>query len=219
MATNLFTSESKFLERSRVALTNAESNTEIQPALADYGMGAEKVAEGWQVYNTAKSTWELNQKEDTESELASNSYKAAYSELQSLFKRHRAQSLIFFKKHPDILISLGVKGRFPAKYNDFFDKVKQFYSAIKDNANIQTEVAKIKITPEVVTESLSKYEGLLAERANYDKELGESQDVTKSKNAALLELQDWMEDFDIIAKVALYDKPQLLEVLGIFVRS
>ncbi len=219
MKTNLFTSESKFLERSRVALTNAESNTKIQPALANYGMDTTKIAEGWKVYNTAKSTWELNKKEDTESKLASNSYKAAYSKLQSIFKKHRVQSLIFFKKHPDILISLGIKGKFPTKYNNFFDKVKQFYSAIKNNANIQEEVNKIKITEEIVTESLSKLESLLAERANYDKELGESQDVTKSKNAALLELQEWIEDFDIIAKVALYDTPQLLEVLGIFVRS
>jgi hypothetical protein len=35
----------------------------------------------------------------------------------------------------------------------------------------------------------------------------------------LLELKDWMEDFDSIAKVALYEEPQLLESLGIFVRS
>jgi hypothetical protein len=37
------------------------------------------------------------------------------------------------------------------------------------------------------------------------KEFVESQEATKSKNAAMLKLNNWMEDFDNIAKVALYD--------------
>jgi len=219
MSSNLLTSESKFLERSRIALTNAETHAEIKPALETYGMDAAKIAEGMGVYNNAKEVWERNKTEDAESEIASNSYKASYDKLQVLFKRHRDQTLIFFKKNPDVLSSLGVKGRFPAKYNEFFDKVKMFYSTIQKNATIQTEMDKIKITSAVVTDCLSKLDTLLADRANYDKELGESQDVTKSKNAALLALKEWMDDFDAIAKVALYDQPQLLEVLGIFVRS
>ena len=219
MSTNLFNSEPKFLERSRIALTNAESHSEIKPALTSYGMDTAKVAVGWKIYNNSKTVWEQNKEEDAESKIASNSYKAKYSEFQSLFKRHRDQTLIFFKKQPDILIKLGVSGKFPAKYNEFFDKAKLFYYGIKENKDVQIELNKIKITAKVVSDCIAKHDALLAERANYDKELGESQDATKSKNAALLELKEWMEDFDAIAKVALYDKPQLLEVLGIFVRS
>ncbi|HKM44519.1 MAG TPA: hypothetical protein VJY12_03570 [Dysgonamonadaceae bacterium] len=66
---------------------------------------------------------------------------------------------------------------------------------------------------------LSKFDELLSARANYDKELGESQDATDVKNAAMTQMDEWKEDFDVIANIALYDKPQLLEVLGIFVRN
>jgi len=219
MSTNLFTSESKFLERSRIALTNAESHAEIKPLLSDYGMDSTKIAEGWTIYNNTKNIWELNQKEDSETKIASNAYKQSYETLQSLFKRHRDQTLIFFKKQPDVLIRLGVTGRFPVKYNEFFDKTKQFYQTIQDNSDIQTKLQLIKITPEIVTDCLSKHQDLLLQRADYDKESGESQETTVSKNSSLLELKEWMEDFDAIARIALYDKPQLLEVLGIFVRS
>lgn len=219
MATNLLTSESKVLERTRVALTNAETHEEIKPALADYGMDDAKVTEGKALYASTLSIWELNKQEKGETKIASESYKDLYDAFESLFKRHRNQTQIFFKKKPEILIALGVQGSFPTKYNELFDKAKQFYIGIEGNASIQTEMAKIKITAEVVTECLTKHAALLAERANYDKEFGGSQDATKSKNAAMLELQEWMEDFDAIAKIALYDKPQLLEVLGIFVRS
>lgn len=219
MNTNLFTSESKFIERSRIALTNAEAHEAIKPLLSDYGMDENKIAEGWVVFNKAKSIWEFNKQEDAETKNASNSYKQSYGELQSLFKRHRDQTLIFFKKQPDVLISLGVKGKFPFKYNEFFDKTKQFYQTIQNNPEIQSKMQLIKITPEIITGCLLKHQNLLSQRANYDKEYGESQEITKSKNTTLLELKDWMEDFDAIAKIALYDKPQLLEVLGIFIRS
>jgi len=60
MSTNLVTSESKFLERARTALTNAVSYEEIKTALADFGMDETKVAEGNAVYNNTKSVWKLN---------------------------------------------------------------------------------------------------------------------------------------------------------------
>jgi hypothetical protein len=219
MSTPIIRNESKFLERSRTALTNAQTHSEISPALSSFGMDAEQISVGTQIYNSAKEEWEVNKKEDTESELAKNSYKAVYNDLESLFKRHRDFVLIFFKKNPDVLVKLGVKGRFPSSYNTFFDKVKVFYSTIQSDSAIQSELNKIKITPEIATDCLSKLDALFLERSNYVKELGESQDTTKSKNAALIELKDWMDDFDATAKVALYDKPQLLEILGIFVRS
>lgn len=219
MSLNLEESESKFLERVRTALTNAASHAEIKAALANFGMDDAKVAVGTTLYTTTQSIWELNKKEDAESTVASNSYKAKFNELDAIFKRHRHFTLTFFKKQPDVLVTLGVKGRFPATYNDFFDKVKQFYSGIKNNPAIQAKMDIIKITSSVVDANLAILTELLAERSNYDKELSESQDTTKSKNAALMELKEWIEDFDAIAKIALYDNPQLLESLGIFVRS
>ena len=216
---SLFSSESKFMERSRVALTNGGKHAKIKPALAEYGMDDAEISEGWKLHKQAEAALELNAKEGKESKIASMSYRKAYDALQPLFKRHRDHTLIFFRKKPELLIQLGVQGRFPIRYTDFFDKTKQFYKGIKDNKDLQTEVLKIKITLKVVNDCLAKHKILLEERAKYDKELGESQDSTVSKNIALLELKEWMDDFDDAAKVALYDTPQLLEVLGIFVRS
>ena len=216
---NLFTSESKFIERSRVALTNAEEHKKIKSALAEYDYNKAKIAEGWQFYNEGAAALKLVKDEKNESKIASLSYRKAYDALLPLYKRHRDLSLIYFKKNPEILIRLGVQGDFPSSYTGFFEKSKIFYTSIKDNADIQAEVLKIKISLKIVNDCLSKQKILLKERANYDKEIGESQDATMIKNTALLELKNWMDDFDRYAKVALYDTPQLLEVLGIFVRS
>lgn len=212
-------SESKFLERSRIALTNAETHPEIKAALATFGVDEAKYAEGWQVYNKAKERWELNQEEESETRLASNAYHHAFGNLEMKFKRHRDLVLILSKKDPDTLIQLGIRGRFPYRYNDFFDKCKLFYSVVKSNTDIQAKMAVIKLTPELATECLAELETLLTLRADFDREMGESQAATVSKNQALHELSEWMDDFDTLAKIALYDTPQQLEVLGILVKS
>ncbi len=117
------------------------------------------------------------------------------------------------------MVSVSLAGGFPSTFTAFFDKVKLFYGSIKKNPALQAEFDKIKITSDVVDSCYAKYEQLLADRSNDDKKAGESQAATKLKNSALLELKNWMDDFDATAKVALYNQPQLLEVLGMFVRS
>lgn len=219
MRKNESKSESNILEKVRIALTNSLSNAEIKPLLATFGINKAEIDKGWVKYNTVKAALEQNTKEESESTIASNSYKLKYSEFKRLFKRHRELSVLFFKKRPDFLVTLGVKGSFPSKYTELFDKSKEFYEAVQGNNDIQKELAKCKITPVVVADCLSKHSELLSNRAEYEKEEGEAQNATEIKNSALDDLKEWKEDFDIMAKVALYDHPQLLEVLGIFARS
>jgi len=56
-------------------------------------------------------------------------------------------------------------------------------------------------------------------RTLYLKEIGESQDSTKIKDSAFAKIDSWMMDFNAVAKIAMGDNPQLLETLGILVRS
>ena len=50
-------------------------------------------------------------------------------------------------------------------------------------------------------------------------EKGETQNATKVKDQAFTAIEKWMRKFYAVANIALEDNPQLLESLGVFVRS
>ena len=54
---------------------------------------------------------------------------------------------------------------------------------------------------------------------NYTKEKGESQQATKDKDDALVALEKWVREFYSVTKIALEDKPQLMEALGKHTKS
>lgn len=219
MSANLKTTESKFFEKSRIALNNAKSEPAIKAALMEYSMTDEELATGEDLYQTAYALWQANVKEEAESMSASNDYKVLYARLQSLFAVHREKVKIFFSREPDVLLKLSVKGRFPVKHSEFFDLVGLFYGTLKQNADLMAKVAILKITDAEADEALALLDELHQKRSVHVREMAESQAATQTKNDAIITLKDWMDEFYTIAKVALYDQPQMLEALGVFVRS
>ena len=70
------------------------------------------------------------------------------------------------------------------------------------------------MTQSEIDEAKNLVDTVEAARSEYLREVGESQDVTKQKDAAFAKMEDWMRDFYAVAAIALDDKPQMMEALG-----
>lgn len=219
MARKLSKPESKVLEKARTGISNAKSEPIIKSALNEVGITEEELNQGDSLYQQAFHLWEENKKEDAETSAASRDYKLMYTKLEEQFKVHREKCKLFFERDPQVLVDLNVKGDFPQKYNEFFDKIYLFYNALKTTPSLLDKVLPLKITMREVDLALNQLEELKNKRTKLEKEKAESQQMTKSKNSALIALSDWLDHFHKRARVALYEQPQLLEALGIFVRS
>lgn len=80
-------------------------------------------------------------------------------------------------------------------------------------------LANMGITAEALQQRKDELDALEQLASLRKIEEGEAQQATKTRDAKMEELKDFFRDLIAIAKIALKSKPQLLEKLGVVVRS
>ncbi|MBN2637765.1 MAG: hypothetical protein JXR65_01610 [Bacteroidales bacterium] len=211
--------EAQILENSRVALENLVNQSEIATMMAEFGYSAETMNTGNQLYAAARAAFDKNKTEDDETRETRAVFDQKYEALQTTYALHRKKAKVVFRNNEVTLKNLGLTGRVPEAYVSFMEKARNFYRLLEGNNDLMMALAGLKFAPEEVTATLAAIEQVEAARAEYLREVGESQDATKSKDAALATLDDWMRNMYDVARIALDDQPQLLEALGLLVRS
>ncbi|GET23036.1 MULTISPECIES: hypothetical protein [Prolixibacter] len=212
-------SEAELLERNRVALENAEQQPEIASAMSELGYDATKIAEGKTLLAENQQAYNFNKTEDDETSEAYNSFTANYDAIDEIYRKHRKKAKVIYRKDPLMLAKLNIDGSIPRSYAKWLETVQKFYTeAIADTA-IQEKLASLKISLEELNSTQAQIGELKTARANYRREVGESQEATKKKDAAFAKIDDWMSEFYAVARIALEDQPQLLEALGKVVKS
>lgn len=219
MAIQNATTEAGLLEKFRVSLENAEKQPEIAAILAEYSLDTEALAEGRAKLVNAIAAYNTNKTEDVETSETRNTFHQLSEQLEASHRKHRKIARIVFRNDPVTRQKLAIEGAYPESYAKWIGNTKTFYAAALGDETIQTALGRLKVTPEELTATSDLAGQVEAARAEYHREIGESQNATKVKDAALSDIEDWMSEFYAISRIALEDNPQLLESLGVFVRS
>lgn len=198
---------------------NISKNETLRTELAEYGYDEQELKKGKALYDTAQQKLDTNKTETTEEKLAYDAFKKKFEDLKKIYTTDRKKAKIIFKDEDTILSILGVKGTASIRISGVLDSVDTFYKQLQNKQDIRTPLRRLKITDEHISKQLSLLTDTLAAYKTYEKEKGESQQATKDKDKALAELEKWVREFYAIAKIALEDQPQLLEIIGKFVRS
>lgn len=212
-------SEMSLLDKSHGALTNGTGNSTIAALLSEYSYDEVKMGEGSTIHAETLAAWKKNKKESDERSAAYSDYDKKMETLEDRYSLDRKKARAVFRKEPDILGKLQLTGRLPKAYLKFMETCETFYTKVNADPAILAKLARMKITNETVLEGLADIEAVKAARHAYQNEKGESEEATREKDAAFEKLDEWMDDFYATAKIALMDHPQLLESLGIRVKS
>ncbi|MCE4564110.1 hypothetical protein INQ51_07285 [Maribellus sp. CM-23] len=218
MVANTKTSEVSSLEQWRVALENATQQPQIATLIGEMGYDSTVIEQGKNLLTETRTLYDANKTEDDETTEASEAFKNARTELSKIYTRHRKRARVVFLDEVVLLRRLALDTEVPRPYVKWLEAVKKFYAEAADS-EIQTRLALLKITPEEITAATDLIAVVEAARANYLREVGESQDATKIKDEAMNRMATWMSRFYSVARIALEDNPQLLEVLGKPVKS
>ncbi len=211
--------DAETLEQARVAFENVGNQPTITAALTEVGIDTAYIDEGKAIFVNTRQAYDLNKVEDDETSVAYQAFDAKRAEVDASYKKDRKKAKVVYRKDNVTADILGVSGQMPRSYVKWFEITDKFYTSALANRVIVGSLSRYGITEQSLTATKTKITELASLRSKYLAEVGESQAATQTKDQAMLELENWMSDFYAIAKIALEDKPQLLESIGKFVRN
>jgi hypothetical protein len=201
------------LNAAQLAINNSRTDEEIQSLVTAFGYTSARLTEGCELYERAQAAVQAQalaegaQKGATQVEL--DAKKAAADAYQALARVARAAC------SPSQLSALGLGGKMPRDTAGFLAAAYTLF----DNAVTIPSLSGFGYT----SEKLAAERGRIAayDEANRKQEAakGAAQQATREQDAALQALNEWTAQYLKIARVALREKPQLLEKLGIAART
>jgi hypothetical protein len=219
MGTKHRNSISEQLTAAQVAVTNTLADAELQARVTEFGYTASKINEGKALYDTALNAVNAQvaaagaQYQSTAQLVAAEAN--ARDAYQALAKVARA----VFAKEPTRLSALGLAGTMPRSTAEFLPAAYTMF----DNAQSIPEIASALEAYGYKAPKLQSERAKIAayEAANQVQESakGTAQQATREQDTALAAMNEWVAQYIKIAKVALRDKKQLLEKIGVTART
>ncbi len=219
MGAKFKSTEAGLLSYSDVAIANVENQPTISAAMAELGYDNAMIEEGKALNQAAHDAYKFNKQEDDETRESYQRFEEAKTALNKLYSLHRKKAKVVFRDEPIVLNRLMLASALPGAYINWLVGVEKFYDGMLADEALQTRMARLKLTPDELTQGRTLIANLKSKRTAYLLEVGESEAATKAKDEALAKLDRWMSEFYAVARIALEDQPQLLEALGKAVKS
>lgn len=207
------------LEAVRVALENSRNDPEIREALAEHGYGDEQLAEAEQIHKRLRRAYRTHLTCYGEKFAATDALTEAQDQADVTYRRFVRLARTAFKRQRNIRQTLlldGPRRRYP--FAIWVTQVGTFYESLDANPAIRPSLARYGVTAQALNAGLAQLEAAQSARSVRESLQGEAQEATELRDAAYAALKEWNSDFAAVAHVALADRPQLLEKLGITVK-
>ena len=154
-------------------------------------------------------------KEDGEQKAATNELSLSVEVANAVYVPHVKVARIALKKDASLSVQLDLAGERKQKQSAWMGQTKVFYTNLLSNEAALAKMAAFGQTREKLEVGQTLVLAVEEKFALRKKEMGEAQNATEARDSAADELQDWYSDYIEIARLALADKPQYLEMLGI----
>jgi hypothetical protein len=211
-------SELKFINKADNSISSGINHGEIASALSKYFYDQPKMLEGKAIYDNVINLWKQNKTEHNEENVSYGEFDKQLSELAISYGSHRNNSKKFLRNDSMSKSRLKIDGSLPEAYLPYIEQCEEYYDELNSDPSLLAKLAPILITDIEVTEGIAQIDRVKQARKSYLTEKGEAENATIIKDNAMAELDAWMDDFMVIADIALEEKPQLKEIFGLVVK-
>lgn len=209
----------EFLYRCGLIINNALNDEAIKTAVANFGYPPEKLQPAKTLLDECISLSELFEKEHGEVDSAFAARDAEKQKANETYKKCVAIAGVALKANTGAIATLQLNGKRATTLSGWLKQTRNFYKNLLANAEWLSAMATFGISEAILQEGLKEVQNVDDYAAVIMREKGDAQNATKQRDAKMEELADWVNDFEIIARIALASSPQLMEKLGIVVKS
>ena len=210
---------SEQLNAAQVAVTNTLADAEIQGLVTQYGYTPERMNEGKALYDSALSTVNAQIAAAGSQFQATSNLKSAeasaFDAYQALAKVARA----VFINDPARLAQLGLSGSMPRSTASFLGAAYAVFDNAVNVQEIKSALESFGYTEEKIASERQKITAYDSANQRQESLKGAAQQATRDQDTALKAMNAWLAQYIKIAKVALRDKKQLLEKIGVTART
>jgi len=209
----------KLMLFSSTAIHNASTSEKVSKAIAMFGYSPSKLKAGKSLLATVEKLVAL-QKKAYGLKLGAYQVKTNSKDIANeVYIPYVKIARIALKSDKGAFQALELHGKRKRGYVAWLAQAKTFYTNVLANQDYKAAMANFGITQKKLLAALNLVIKADDALAHYKKATGEAQNATERRNIAIKALEEWMKDFIAIAKIALEDQPQMMEVLGVIVPS
>ena len=150
---------------------------------------------------------------------ANQDWKAVKKEAQDTLRDLLEAARLIGKRYPKEAELLNLHEPVPTRIDDWIKYAKRLYSKVLTKPDYLAECAKRNITEADIRAALAVVEQMPDLQREASASKGTAEQSTTDRNEELEKLAQYARELTDWAKVALKGKPQLLEILGIGVKS
>ncbi|MDR1895230.1 MAG: hypothetical protein LBR10_00375 [Prevotellaceae bacterium] len=203
------------LHKMKNGILGVQNNPEIQDKLRAFGYTPERIAEGKELLDKTSQLMTVQVEEYSDQYLATGElgklWTAAYSSYMITLKVLR----VAFNGQPELLQRFNATGKRNKSLSGWLRDAGILYNNLLKSPESLSVIAGFGYSVERLqqeSQAVDEVENLHIKQLS---EKSAAQQATLERDKAFDELCKWYGDFRAIARIALYNKPQLLEALGI----
>jgi hypothetical protein len=197
----------------RTALQNALATPDLLAALDGFNFGTARLTPALALVDTAETFMAAFAKEYSEQYQATAALDAGWKAAHVPYDTHRRLAKLLLRNNPQKQKSLLLHESLPRALPGWLAQATTFYLNALGDATLLAGFATYNITQAILEAGQTAVQHVAALNAAQEKEKAEAQASTKTRDAALEALNDFITEFAEIAQLAL-PANQLREALG-----
>jgi len=207
------------LLQAQTAIDNALTDDEVKGFLSVFGYDDTVLNAGKALLDEAGRLNQQQLKEYGDQYSATQEFTAKWETAKSDYTRFTKIARVAVKNDPAAYQKLGLSGTRRQSFSGLSAQMDQFYTNALADPAILSALGRFGVTQDKLSSGKQNSDAAKAASVAQQNEKGEAQQATLARDKAVDALEDWLSDFTAIARIALEEKPQLLEKLGILERS